>query len=104
MKWMGSVVGNSGSVVGVDKNAGHLQGLSAPPFQIVEGDFLEVPLDPGFDLAHCRYVLIHNRHSDEMLKRLRIVLKPGAFLVVEEPDFTSAKLLNRDAGESRLRK
>ena len=45
MKWMGSVVGNSGSVVGVDKNAGHLQGLSTPPFQIAEGDFLDVPLE-----------------------------------------------------------
>ena len=69
MKWMGSVVGASGSVVGVDKNANHLQNLSDPPFKVVEGDFLEVRLAHTFDLAHCRYVLIHNRNGDEMLPK-----------------------------------
>ena len=103
MRWMGSIVGGNGSVIGVDKNANHLRELSDPPLQIIEGDFLEAPLDDAFDLAHCRYVLIHNRSGDEILQKLCHALRPGGFLVAEEPDFTSAKLLNRDVEESQQR-
>ena len=103
MKWMGGVVGDSGSVVGVDKNTRHLHGLSDPPIQIIESDFLKASLDPGLDLAHCRYVLIHNRSSDAILRKLFNVLKPGGFLVVEEPDFTSAKLLNHNNDDAQQR-
>ena len=103
MKWMGEVVGTSGTVVGVDKNASRLRDLSDPPFQVLEGDFLEIPLDEAFDLAHCRYVLIHNPASDEILRKLRDALKPGGWLIVEEPDFTSAKLLNPKGDCARQR-
>jgi hypothetical protein len=65
--------------------------------------FLAVALDAEFDLAHCRYVLIHNRQSPAMLEKLCALIRPGGFLVVEEPDFTSAKLLNRDADLSQQR-
>ncbi|MEO2013556.1 MAG: class I SAM-dependent methyltransferase, partial [Fuerstiella sp.] len=41
---------------------------SKQPFQIVEGDFVNVPLDDAFDLAHCRYVLIHNRTGRKTLR------------------------------------
>src|SRR5439155_19889569 len=52
----------------------------------------------------CRYVLIHNRADEEMLRKLASLLKPGGFLVVEEPDFSSAKLLNwqGDASQQRV--
>src|SRR5262249_23792711 len=103
MKWMGSVVGDGGQVVAVDANTIHLRHLSAVPYQVVEGDFLDVSLDGEFDLAHCRYVLIHNRQSQGMLKKLCALVKPGGFLVVEEPDFTSAKLLNTGVGPSQQR-
>ena len=103
MKWMGGIVGNGGSVVGVDENAGHLSHFADAPYTIVETDFLNARLEETFDLAHCRYVLIHNHTVDEMLNKLYNVLKPGGFLVVEEPDFTSAKLLDRDAEESQRR-
>ena len=45
MKWLGSVVGDKGHVVGVDKNTNYLHDLPEPPCQIVEDDFLEVSLD-----------------------------------------------------------
>jgi SAM-dependent methyltransferase len=101
MRWMGEIAGAGGRVVGIDKNTNHLRDLSDPPFRVVAGDFLEIPLDTAFDLAHCRYVLIHNCAGDEMLDKLASVLKPGGFLVVEEPDFTSAKLLNTHGGSQQ---
>lgn len=94
MKWMGDVVGEGGRVLGIDRDTTYVRALSDSPFQVIEGDFLEVPLDTEFDLAHCRYVLIHNRAGDDMLAKLCSIVKPGGALVVEEPDFLSAKALN----------
>jgi predicted O-methyltransferase YrrM len=102
-EWMGSVVGDRGEVVAVDINTSHIQHLSGPPYVIVKGDFLDLSLEGEFDLAHCRYVLIHNRQNSSMVKKLCSLLKPGGFLVVEEPDFTSAKLLNRNGDPSQQR-
>ena len=100
-KWMGSIVGASGRVVGIDRNTKHLQHLTDTHFQIIEGNFLDVKLDERFDLVHCRYVLIHNQTSAEILTKLCQHLKPGGYLVIEEPDFTSAKLLNRTGKTAR---
>ena len=103
LRWMSRVAGTEGRVVGVDRDTVHLHDISGPSVQIIEGDFLEIPIETGFDLAHCRYVLIHNRHSDEMLHKLSGTLKPGGCLVVEEPDFTSARLLNSHEDDSGQR-
>jgi SAM-dependent methyltransferase len=102
MKWMGSVVGD-GQVVAVDTNTNHIRHLASASYQFVEGDFLDVSLEGQFDLAHCRYVLIHNRRSQDMLKKLCALVKLGGFLVLEEPDFTSAKLLNQAGDPSQKR-
>jgi SAM-dependent methyltransferase len=102
MKWMASAAGESGSVVGIDRDTTYLRDLP-DPCQVLAGDFLEVPVQTDFDLAHCRYVLIHNRADEEMLRRLANALKPGGFLVVEEPEFSSAKLLNRQGDASQQR-
>jgi SAM-dependent methyltransferase len=100
---MSEVVGEGGNVVAVDRKTTYLSQEASPPTQIIEGDLLDIELDPTFDLVHCRYVLIHNRRSDELLRKLCNVLKPGGFLVVEEPDFTSTKLLNHDADDAHRR-
>jgi SAM-dependent methyltransferase len=102
-QWMGEAVGRQGEVVAIDIKTSYLQHFSSPPYRIVKGDFRDIPLDGAFDLAHCRYVLIHNQQSQSMLKKLCSLLKPGGLLVVEEPDFTSAKLLNRDGDPSQQR-
>src|SRR5262245_9269499 len=102
-RWMGSVVGERGQVVAIDNNTNHIRHLSGPPIVVVCGDFLNVTLDGAFDLAHCRYVMIHNVQSQSMLQKLCALLRPGGQLVVEEPDFTSAMLLNRGVERSQQR-
>lgn len=100
MRWMGQRVGLKGKVVAIDKNTRYLNKFVEPPYKLIEGDISELELEQSFDLIHCRYVLIHNRDTDKILKKLKSLLKPGGFIVIEEPDFTSAKILNKTSAAS----
>ena len=93
VEWMASRVGTSGLVMAVDKKTVYLQRFSTPPVRVIEGNLLEVTLDRPVDVAHARYVLIHNANDAELLRTIRAALKPGGMVVLEEPDFTSAALL-----------
>ncbi|MGC4095992.1 MAG: hypothetical protein QM706_02660 [Nitrospira sp.] len=43
---------------------------------------------------HARYVLIHNQQWEAILKKIRASVKPGGYVVLQEPDLTSATLPN----------
>jgi SAM-dependent methyltransferase len=102
-RWLAHAISERGAVVAVDRNTVHFRNGIGPLVQLIEGDFLDVPIGNDFDLAHCRYVLIHNRTSDLLLRKLAGALRPGGILIVEEPDFTSAKLLNQFGDPSQKR-
>jgi SAM-dependent methyltransferase len=94
LRWLGERVGVDGHVVGVDKNTTYIQRFTMHPYEIIEGDALDVSRSAFFDLIHCRYVLIHNRSAANLLDHLASLLKPGGRLVVEEPDFESAQWID----------
>lgn len=102
LQWLSHQVGKSGRAVGVDKSATYLRQFTGPPFEIMEGDVLGLNISGPFDLIHVRYVLIHNQNASKILTKLKNLLKPGGFLVIEEPDFESAEWIDakfRTAGE-----
>ena len=101
LQWLGNTVGRSGKVIGIDKNTGHVQHLNTAPYQIIEGDFLDLSLDQQLDFMHCRYVLIHNQQDLQMLEKIYATLKTGGKILLEEPDFTAAQRLNDDAERSQ---
>jgi hypothetical protein len=103
VKWMGARVGPSGSVVAIDKATSYLHRFSSAPYHVIKDDFLNVSLGAKADLLHARYVLIHNAQSETMLRKIRDVVKQGGYVVLEEPDFTSATLQN-SAGEAAPRR
>lgn len=103
LKWIGKKVGPSGLVIGVDKKPHYLGEYSSPPFDIREGDFLEVELVGPFDLIYARYFLIHNKRNMDSLLKIHGLLKPDGYAVLEEPDFTSAKYLNDSSETSHQR-
>lgn len=103
LRWLGQRVGPSGLAVGVDKTIKYLQDFTSAPYQIFEGTFPEVDLAQTFDLIHGRYILVHNQTDDEILRRMFSLLKPGGWALFEEPDFTSATLLNRDTENAHAR-
>ena len=102
LQWLGERVGRDGRTVGIDKKTTYLKQFTASPYEVVEGDVLELELIGPFDLIHSRYVLIHNCSAPEILVKLKTLLKPGGHLVLEEPDFESAEWIDdkyRSAGE-----
>lgn len=103
VEWMGNRVGSDGLVIAVDKKAAYLNRFTHAPYRVLEGDFLTVACEQPVDLLHGRYVLIHNRQDDAMLGKIRSLVKPGGYVVLEEPDFTSGKHLNPLADPSHRR-
>ena len=103
LRWLGQRVGPSGLAVGVDKTIRYLQDFTSAPFQIHQGTLPEIPLSHVFDLIHGRYILIHNQADRDILRNVFSLLKPGGWALFEEPDFTSATLMNHDVDNSQAR-
>ena len=101
LRWLGHRTGPSGLAVGVDKNTTYLQDFTSTPFQIYKNTLLEVELPQPFDLIHGRYILIHNQSDLAILHKMFSLLKPGGWALFEEPDFTSATLMDQDSGTSQ---
>lgn len=96
LRWLGGRVGIDGRAVGVDRNTRYLRQFTAAPFEIIEGNVLEVGRPCSFDLIHARYVLIHNPDAQTILAHMKTLLKPGGHLVIEEPDFEAADWIDED--------
>jgi len=84
--WLAEQVGPSGSVLATDIDTRFLEGLARPNLAIRRHDIATDPLpEAAFDLVHARLVLVHVPQRDTALQRMVRALKPGGWLVVEEP-------------------
>lgn len=91
MTWMSGLVGPRGRVVAVDLDPKFLDGTVRPNMTVLQGDIRTVELlERSFDLVHARYVLIHIPDYQTALARMLTCLKPGGWLVLEEPDFSAS--------------
>ncbi|UJB71390.1 methyltransferase domain-containing protein [Acaryochloris sp. 'Moss Beach'] len=96
-QWMAGAVGESGQVVAVDLDTRFVANLESSNVEVLEGDIQHLPLEKhSFDLVHARYVLVHNPDAHAVLSRLLDLVKPGGWIVLEEPDFAAARAI---AGE-----
>lgn len=92
MRWMGERVGPSGRVVALDLSTKFLTTQCPAHVEIQQGDIRTVSLpQDSFDLVHARYVLIHLPDYEIALSRMLAVLKPGGWIVLEEPDFSASR-------------
>ncbi|MEK6784999.1 MAG: class I SAM-dependent methyltransferase [Nitrospirota bacterium] len=97
LAWMGEVVGPSGAVCAIDVSTKFLSVQRPPHIDIRQEDFRTVDLAPSsFDLVHSRYVLIHMSDYQSVLSKMLACLKPGGWLVLEEPDFSASRGIEGD--------
>ena len=93
-QWMAAAVGETGKVVAVDLDTRFVATLQLPNVEVLEADIRQLALEHhSFDLVHARYVLIHIPDFQVALSRMLDLLKPGGWIVVEEPDFSAARAI-----------
>lgn len=92
MTWMSEVVGPTGQVVAVDLDPKFLGESGQSNVEIERADIRTAQFpEQSFDLVHARYVLIHIPDYETALNRMLDCLKPGGWLVLEEPDFSESR-------------
>ena len=100
LRWLSEVVGPTGRVNAVDLSTKFLGSTLPSNVTVQEGDIRTVPLDDSaFDLVHARYVLIHIPDYEAVLGRMLRCIKPGGWLVLEEPDFSGSRGVTGDAAQ-----
>jgi ubiquinone/menaquinone biosynthesis C-methylase UbiE len=92
MKWMGEMVGPTGQVVAADLSPKFLSDQNGSNVEIRQDDIRTAALPlRSYDLVHARYVLIHMPDHETALNRMLACLKPGGWIVIEEPDFSASR-------------
>jgi SAM-dependent methyltransferase len=75
-----------GRVVAVDIDTRYLDADRAANLEIQQADITQPDYHPGwFDLIHARYLLCHLPDRETVIKRAVGWLKPGGWIVLEEP-------------------
>ena len=102
MRWLAERVGSGGRVVAVETNPRFLEGANRSNTEVMTADIRAVDLGADhFDLIHGRYVLLHVPDYRTALQRMVRLLKPGGWLVLEEPDFSAAQPVHGTAEACR---
>jgi ubiquinone/menaquinone biosynthesis C-methylase UbiE len=90
-QWLCTEVGTSGHVVATDLQPRFLEAIGSPNLEIWRHDIVSEPLpERTFDLVHARSVLVFFPRPAEVIAKMVAALKPGGWLLVEEPDYVSA--------------
>ncbi|MEU3048712.1 class I SAM-dependent methyltransferase [Streptomyces sp. NPDC006984] len=81
--WLAERTGDGGEVLAVDRDTRFLEPLRQQGVGVLRADLLDPATDPGlFDLIHARFVVMHIREREQVLRRLASWLRPGGLLVV----------------------
>lgn len=91
-RWLCDAVGLAGRVRAVDLDTRFVDEIDAPNLDVMQGDVTADGFPRGtYDLVHARCLLVHLPAREDVLDRLVAALRPGGWLVVEEPaDFAVA--------------
>lgn len=96
-RWLGGRVGPTGHVVAVDLDPRFLDDLPALGIEVRRCDITRDEIEPAaYDLVHCRVLMVHMADPPAVLRRMVAALRPGGWLVVEEPDYSTARSLTPD--------
>ena len=85
--WLCDQVGSTGRVVATDINIQLLQDIKLNNFTAIKHDILDGPPGGDFDFVHARWLLHHLPEPQVAISRMIEALRPGGWLLLEEPDF-----------------
>jgi ubiquinone/menaquinone biosynthesis C-methylase UbiE len=87
-RWLAERVGTKGRVIATDLQLDFLTAIDAPNVEVLRHDVRSDPFpERSFDLVHTRAVLMHIPDDLDLLRRIASWLRPGGWLLLEEPDF-----------------
>jgi SAM-dependent methyltransferase len=86
-RWLADVVGPTGSVTAADIEPRFLEAQPHPGVEVLRHDLIAdgVP-GAGWDLIHCRMLLMHLPNREALLSAIVSSLRPGGIALVEEAD------------------
>jgi len=88
--WLCRKVGTGGRVVATDIETRFLAALELPQLEVVEHDAATDDFaTAAYDLVHARNVLVHIPHREAVLRKMASTVKPGGWILVEEPDVST---------------
>ncbi len=84
-EWLCQRVGTAGHVVATDLDTRLLEAIVLPNIVVRRHDIVNEDLEINcYDLIHARYVLLHLKEWEVVLKKLTDSLKQGGWLFIEE--------------------
>jgi SAM-dependent methyltransferase len=93
---VGRLVGNTGEVVGVDREAGSLarasermRELGLTWVRFVQKDVVELPADEPFDAGVGRYILMYMKNPAAILRDVARLVRPGGVIAFLDTSFQS---------------
>ncbi len=90
-RWLAAMVRPNGHVVVTDEDPRFLDEVAQDGIEVRRHDILRDPLELAtYDLVHCRAVLMHVADPDAAIATMVAALKPGGWLVIEDPDYSTA--------------
>lgn len=93
LPWLWETVGEQGHVTAIDLKTRFIDHLQQANLEVLEGDLIDIDLGKEkFDLIHERYVLTHIADYRSVLRKMMAALKPGGWLLLEDADFSAARL------------
>ena len=96
VRWLSERVGPTGRVVAADINPRFLGGLREPNVEVRRCDITRDEIELGrYDLVHCRHLVIHMDDAADVLRRMTAALRPGGWLLVEEPDLGAVEAVDQ---------
>jgi SAM-dependent methyltransferase len=91
-RWLSRQVSPQGWVVAVDVDLTFLDDVGDPNIEMRLCDITRDDIEPAYyDLVHSRNLLMHMTNPAEVLERMVATLRPGGWLLAEEPDFAIAE-------------
>lgn len=92
-RWLCEQVGADGYVLATDVEPALLEQVHYSQLEIRRHDILnDPPPSAEFDVVHARWLLHHLPDPVEAMRRMTSAVRPGGWIVLEEPDFSPFRL------------